>query len=300
MKKILYVFLCVISVFSLSGCNKADELGKNSIVSVIFADFKNNTYTISAEASIFSDAKDEKTSFFSGTGNTPAIAWENLRTKFPYSPYFGHVSAIILESGFFEKNLKEVLTFLISENSISPNSALYITKCNPFDFEPLLVSQMAIKKILPVSEMYTFFTPINYHSDIPVLKCKNKTPYCENSALFTNLSYTVQTEEKDFFVYSLLKNKKYQKSFKTFDITESKAKLKTKNNKLEIKLDIFLKSVVPISEKTAEDLLKNEIDKFISKLIKENKTHILTNEAFKDYNCKIRISLKENSKLKGK
>ncbi len=303
MKKLFFSFLCFVVVFSLTGCNKADELGKNSVVSVIYAELKNNSYVFTAEASDFSNlttnGKSSEIKLFSGVGNTPGIAWENLKSKFTYSPYFGHVSAIVLEGSFFLKNAKEVMEFLISENSISPNAALYITKCSPYDFKNLMISQMALKKTLPVAEMYELFSPANYSCDIPVLKCKNEFPYCDSTAVFTDFSYEGELTENDFFVYSLLKNKNYKKTFKTCEITSSKAKLKTKNKKLEINLEIFLKSVVPLNTSDAKKIFSNEIKAFLDYLKKENKTYILTNEEFEAYEYKIHISIKENSKLKG-
>ncbi len=303
MKKLFLAFICFSVIFLLTSCDKADELGKNSVVSVIFAEFKNNSYVFTSEASDFSSLKGSEDSpkikFFSGVGNTPGAAWEDLKSNFPYSPYFGHVSTIVLEEGFFNKSAKEVMEFLISENSISPNAALYITKCSPYDFENLLISQMAVKKTLPVTEMYELFSPANYCSDIPVLKCKNESPYCDSTALFTNFSYEGEIPENYLFIYSLLKNRDYQKSFKTFEITSSKAKLKTKNKKLEANLEIFLKSVVPVSTNEVEKLFSHELEAFVNYLKKEKKTHILTNEEFDAYEYKFRISLKENSKMKG-
>lgn len=304
MRKLFFSFICFLAVFFLSSCDKADELGKNSVVSVIYADFKNNSYVFTAETSDFSTLNESGDSaevkFFSGVGNTPATAWEDLKSTFSYSPYFGHVNAIVLLEGFYKKNIKEVMEFLISENSISPNAAVYITKCNPYDFENLLISRMAVKKTLPSNEMYEFFSPANYNSDIPILKCKNDFPYCDTTALFKGLSYQNELPENYFLIYSLIKNRDYEKNFKTFEISSSKAKVSNKNKHLKIDLEIFLKSITPISHKEAEKIFTNELEAFLKYLIKENKTYILSNEEFRTYEYNIRLSLKENSKLKGR
>jgi len=303
MKKAICIFLSFVCILSITGCNKADELGKNSVISVIFANYKNDSYVFTTEASDFStlQKKDDspEISYFSATGSSPATAWENLKNTFPYTPYFGHVNAIVLEEGFYKKNAADVMNFFISENAISPNAAVYITKCSPYDFENLSISRQATKKILPVSEMYTFFSPASYYLDIPVLKCKNEAPECDSTALFTDFSHSGEIDGKNLFLYSLLKNKDYEKSFGTFEITSSKAKIKTKNEKLKINLELFLKSIVPTSPDNAKKFFSDEIKAFIAYLEKENLTHILTNEKFSDYDCKIRISMQETSKLKG-
>ena len=303
MRKLFFSFICFLAVFFLSSCNKADELGKNSVASVIYADFKDNSYVFTAETSDFSSIEKSGDSaevkFFSGVGNTPATAWEDLKSTFSYSPYFGHVNAIVLEAGFYKKNIKEVMEFLISENSISPNAALYITECDPYDFENLLISRMAVTKTLPATEMYEFFSPANYNSDIPILKCKNDFPYCETTALFKGFSYQSELPENYFLIYSLIKNRNYEKNFKTFEITASKSKVANKNKNLKIDLEIFLKSITPISHKEAEKVFTKELEAFLEYLIKENKTYVLSNEEFEAYEYNIRLSLKENSKLKG-
>ncbi len=300
MKKFLCICMCFLSLFLFCSCNKADELGKNSIISVIYADFKNKSYVFTSETSDFSgDNNSPETSLSTGQGNTPGIAWENLKSKFQNTPYFGHAKAIILGKGFYTENIEEVLRFLISENSVSPNAAVYITSCNPYDFKSLSISEMARNKTLPSIEMYTFFSPSNYCSDIPVLKCKNEAPYCNSTALFKNFSYESELDKNNFFIYSLIKNRNYQSTFKTFELTSSKANAKVKNKELALDLNLFARSIVPVSSQSAEVIFKNELEGFISYLLENKMTYILTNEEFTDYKYNIRLSLKENSKLKG-
>ena len=92
--------------------------------------------------------------------------------------------------------LKDILKFFLSENSLSPNTAVFITKNSPSDFSYEIIGKKTANNSLPVIELYTFFLPSNHYCDIPVLKSDNSEPISKTTAIIKDFSFKEIIPEK--------------------------------------------------------------------------------------------------------
>ena len=298
MKKTALSFIFLLSILFLCSCNKNDELGKNSIVTTVYADFNNRKYTFWAETTSFLSEEKEDAVLYTAEGITPDEAWLKLKSEFPDTPYFGHLKAIVLGEGFFRESTKPLLKFLLSENSLSPNAAIYITNKKPQDFSIQSIGKMSANKSLPVIELYTFFSPSSYCSDIPILEIKDKQPLCRSTAVIENFSYKYTLSDNYFDIYSIIKNRNYIKFYHSFEIKESSSHIKTKNKKLHLGLKINFGTFVSSSDYEIKNLIKKDIKALISHLVDNKLSYILTNETFEGYTEDIKILTEESSKIR--
>lgn len=299
MKKAVLVFIFLFTLLFLCSCNKNDELGKNSIVTTVYADFNNRKYTFWAETTSFiSEEEKEGTVLYTAEGISPNEAWLKLKSEFPDTPYFGHLKAIVLGEGFFYENTEQLLKFFLSENTLSPNSAIYITKEKPQDFKIQSIGKMSANKALPVIELYTFFSPANYCTDIPILEIKDKQPLCRSTAVIENFSYKDILSDNYFDIYSIIKNRNYIKFYRSFEIKASSSHIKTKNKTLHLGLKINMQTVIPSSENEIKSLIKKDVNTLMLHLENKKLTHILTNESFRKYSEDIKVLTEESSKIR--
>lgn len=297
MKKVAVIFTLLFSLF-LSGCSyRTDELGKNSIVTTIFSDFENNLYTFYARSlsfSSYSNEKKENSALVYSQGSTPFEAWENLKRNFPDEPYFGHTSAVVMGEGILKKGCREILTFLINESSLPTNVAVFFTKDSPESFKPFSLSESIENKTVPIQSSYKAFYTKNKIFDIPVIEEKNSLPHCSSTVILNDFSYDFTLYDDDFYTYSLLKNRNYNKIYKDFEIPFSKAKVK--KDKIEVLLS--LNFISPKNENEAKIQAKKEISEFVNMLFKENKAYILSSALQKNPKITVKATQKRISRLK--
>ncbi len=296
MKKILISLLLFFSLF-LSGCSdRTDELGKNSIVTTIYTDYKNNHYTFYAENlsfSSYSNEKEENSSLIYSQGVTPFEAWENLKRNFSQAPYFGHTRAVVMGDGILKKGCKEILYFLMNESSLPTNASVFFTSKDPKSFKAFALSEAIGNKTIPIQSSYLAFYPENAIFDIPFLEEKSGHIICDSAIILNNFNYDFTVSNKDFHTFALLKNRNYDKIYDTFEITFSKAKIKDNN----INLLLSLNFVSPYTEDFAKKQIEKNICDFINTLSKENKLYILSKNIEKP-SISIKTTQKRVSRLK--
>lgn len=297
MKRALIFFVFIPVVF-LSACDyKNDELGKNSIVTTIFADYKNSSYCFYARTlsfSSYSNEKKETASLIYSQGSTPFTAWENLKRNFDNEAYFGHSQAIVLCEGFFEKNIKELFTFFINESALPSDIPVFFTKNGPSDFKSFSVSEAIEKRTLPHQPLYPSFFPHNRIFDIPFIEEKNGVPKCNSTVILKDFRYDFFLTDMDFYTYSLLKNKNYNRIYDDFEIPFSKTQIK----KDKISILLTLNSILPTTDNSAKKHIKKNVEDFTGKLAKENRLYILSDTLTKKPQIIIKSSQKRISRLK--
>lgn len=297
MKKFLTVFVLFFPLF-LSSCSEgADELGKNSIVTTVFADFKNNSYVFYAENlsfSSYSNEKKESSALVYSQGNTPFKAWENLKKNFSGEPYFGHTGAVVMGEGFMEKGCREILLFLINESSLPTNVAVFFTKSSPESFRAFSISEAIEEKSVPLQASYKAFYPENTVFDIPLIEEKNKLPKCSSTVILKDFSCDCILSDTDFDTYSVLKNRGYGKIYDDFEISFSKTKIK----KDKISIVLSLNFISPESGENAKNLIKSNAEKFVNRLSRKNRLYILSDKLDKNAKISVTATQKRISRLK--
>lgn len=297
MKKALILFVFMPVVF-LSACSyQKDELGKNSIVTTVFADYKNNSYCFYARTlsfSSYSNETKENSSLIYSQGSTPFKAWENLKRNFSDEAYFGHTQAVVMGEGFFEKKPDELMRFFINESALPSDIPIFYTKNSPSDFKSFSISEAIENRTLPRQMLYPVFYPHSYVFDIPFIEAKNGLPKCNSTVILKDLKYDFFLTDTDFYTYSLLKNKDYNRIYDDFEITFSKTQIK----KDKINISLGLNSILPTTDNSANTHIKENVESFLKKLSKENKLYILSDTLTNNPQVTVRSSQKKISRLK--
>lgn len=289
----------IITIILLSGCTKANEVGENDIITAFFADYtEENFFEVSAEILDFKKSDNQKAHIKTAFGTTIQSAYANLMKNMENSPYLGHTGVLVLGDGLCLNGLKETVEFFSDINSISPNINVMLTEDSFSDFEPTLIFESAKKKILPSVPIYTLFIPSDSMNVIPVIKSEEGKPKKSGGVISDSLNFKHYIDEDLYTSYSLITNKFEDSFYKSFEILNSKCKVKNEDGTLKISLNLTLKNLINNeNEKIKSDTI-SDLSEFLEEIKKNNLEEVLKKGDFQKSEIEVKIKVPDTGKLK--
>ncbi len=136
MEKIKYIFLIIIFIFVLTGCETHKEISDLGMVSAMGIEKKDDKYLISVQvANIKKSTKmgtdnSSKVTLYTGTGNTCFEAIREISTKSSKKLYFPHIKIIVIDDDIINENPEEIVDFFARDNEGNMNAYILVSKEN--------------------------------------------------------------------------------------------------------------------------------------------------------------------------
>ena len=281
----------------LCGCAKADELGKNDIITAFYVNHSEFTF-FEVSAEILDFESNNKTRTETAFGETVEAAYANLMKNMKNVPYAGHAGVLVLGDGLCLEGLKETISFFSDINIISPNINLMLTEDSFMVFNPHSIYEASKSEALPAVPLYTLFIPENRMTVIPVIKSTDGEPEKAGGIIAENLEFKYYADEKSCTIYRLLTNNFNDRYFNSNEILKSKCKIKNNNGTLKIRLELTLKNLTKKENENISSRISEEIKKFTDELKKHNLCSVLKNGDFNTCTIEIKITVPDTGKLK--
>lgn len=112
-KLIIILAICIL----FTGCYDYKELNDCLVVSGVFIDKINDSYTVTYET-IDTKKKEDNKNLFSGKGKSVSMAFQNTNQSLPKEAILSHIKVLFIGEELAKEGILEVLTFLISDIQI--------------------------------------------------------------------------------------------------------------------------------------------------------------------------------------
>ncbi len=111
MKKIISLFLCFVTLFSLCGCGGKSDADSRYLVTGVGLDFTKSKVNLSIELLVVGEEESTQKQVFSSSGNTATAAISNIKKSLAKGLSFEHCGVIAVNEYGSEKQLDAVLDF---------------------------------------------------------------------------------------------------------------------------------------------------------------------------------------------
>lgn len=175
MKKIK-IILCIIIIFSFTGCWNYQELNELAIATALAVDKKDDIYEVSIlianskKSTISSREGESSTIVYSGRGKTISEALKDIDMKSPKQIYIGHLAVIVVNDEIAKEGLLDISDLLLREPESVKRFLLILARGNK------------AKEIIKILSPLESFPSQNIYSNIQISN--------ESQAITTSVTYS--------------------------------------------------------------------------------------------------------------
>ena len=286
MKKILVL---INLLFLFSGCYNYKELNNYAIVTGMAIDKENKNYQVSILVSNpEKNNTSEKFTIYTEKEKTIEKAMEQIELMLPKEIYIGHLSILIISDKVAQDGINDTLNFFLQEKESSNNFFIALSK--NVDAKDILLSK---SNIIDFPSQYlsnniknqSKSTPVTFNSLIykltnkgtnPIItsfELKNNQAKISDMGIFKYEKLAGWTNEKENIgikiINNEMKNFVFDNKLNNITINNIKCKKAIKGN--NVFLYIKANGVVKNNNKVKNEIIEEEIKKYIKAAIKKSK-----------------------------
>lgn len=245
MKKI---FLLLIFIFLLTGCNSYTELNDLSIVNTLGIDYQDNKYNL-VLSTIERDKDNDSINVYSSNKKSLNRALNDIYLTSNKKLYLSHIDLLILTPNSINNKLNEILNNFLKDNQYRNNFQVIIM--NSDDLNTFFNKKIASKEVTNLIDINSKETGIIYKKELEeflndILIDNNSVlpTITFNDDILTLSSYTLIKDKKtdkvlstdDSIILNLLNKKTERTCINDINIYHSDIRIKISKNKINFEI----------------------------------------------------------------